>query len=100
MAAFFELDDFLMNPQIRTGSGTVPGAFRNTNGENQKLNEDRSQDYTHPEVGPSVYHSRHSNESDPDEAPHRGLCVALGCFSISEVKILFIFSGLNYSIGF
>ena len=26
-----KLDEFLMNPQIRTHSGTVPGTFRNTN---------------------------------------------------------------------
>ena len=46
-------------------------SFRNTKVENQEPNEDRSQDDPHPEVGPSVYQSRHSKESDPDEAPHR-----------------------------
>ena len=65
-----KLNEFLLSPQIRTRSGTVPGIFRNTNAENQEPNEDRSQDDPHPEVGPSVYQSRHSNDSDPHEAPH------------------------------
>ena len=38
--------------------------------ENQEPNEDRSQDDPHPEVGPSVHQSRHSIDSDTDEAPH------------------------------
>ena len=68
--ALSKLDDFLLNSQIRTHSGTVPGTFRNINVENQDSNEDRSQDDLHREVGPSVYQPRHSNDSDPDEAPH------------------------------
>ena len=65
-----ELDEFLFNPQMRTHSGTIPGLFRNINVENQEPNEDRSQDDPHPEVGPSVYQSRYSIDSDPDESPH------------------------------
>ena len=34
-----KLDEFLLNQQIRTHSGTVPGTFRNTNVENQGGNE-------------------------------------------------------------
>ena len=70
LGALSNLDDFLLNPQIRTQSGTVPGTFRITNVENQEPNEDRSQDDPHAEVGPSVCQSRHSIDSDPDEAPH------------------------------
>ena len=66
LGALPKLDEFLLNPQIRTHSGT----FWNTNVENQEPNEDRSQDDPHPEVGPSAYQSRHSNDSDPDEVPH------------------------------
>ena len=100
LGALSKLDEFFLNPQIRTHSGTVPGTFRNTNVENQEPNEDRSQDDPHPEVGPSVYQSRHSNDSDPDEAPHRGLSVAPVYFSMSGVKVLFFFSGLKCSKGF
>ena len=44
--------------------------FRNTSVENQEPNEDRSLEDPHPEVGPSVFQSRHSIDSDTDEAPH------------------------------
>ena len=37
--------------------------------ENQGTNEDDSQSDPHPEVGPSIYQSRHSLDSDTDEAP-------------------------------
>ena len=71
--ALSNLEEFLLNPQAHTNSGIVPGTSRNTNVENQESSEDRSQDDPHPEVGPSVYQSRHSNDSDPDEAPHNCL---------------------------
>ena len=70
LGALSRLDEFLLNPQIRTHSGTVPGTFRNTKVENQESNEDRSRDDLHPEVGPSVCQSRLSTDSDPDEALH------------------------------
>ena len=73
LGSLSKIDEFLLNPQVRTHSGTVPVTFRNTSVENQEPNEDRSQDDPHPEVGPSVYQSRHSNDSDPDEAPHTRL---------------------------
>ena len=68
-----KLDEFILNPHVRTRSGTVPGTFRNTNVENQEPNEDRSEDDPHPEVGPFVYQSRHSIDSHPDEAPRNQL---------------------------
>ena len=71
LGALSKLDEFLLKPLVRTPSGIVPGKFRNTNVEYQEPNEDRSQDDPHLEVGPSVYQSRHSIDSDPDEAPHR-----------------------------
>ena len=70
LGALSKLDEFLLNQQITTHSGTVPGTFRNTNVENQEPNEDRSQDDPHPEVGPSVCQSRHSIDSDTEESPH------------------------------
>ena len=63
-----KLDEFLLNQQIRTHFGTVPGTFRNTNVEKQGTNEDESQSDPHPEVGPSVCQSRHSIDSDTGEA--------------------------------
>ena len=71
LCALSKLGEFLLNPQIRTHSGTVPGKFRNTKVENQEANEDRSQDDSYSEVGPCVCQSRHSIDSDLDEAPHK-----------------------------
>ena len=51
LGALCSLDDFLLNSQIRMHSGTVPGTFRNTNVENQGMNEDDSQSDLHPEAG-------------------------------------------------
>ena len=51
LGALCELDEFLLNPQVRTHSGSVPGKFQNRNVENQKTNEGDSQSYPHPETG-------------------------------------------------
>ena len=51
LGALSKLDEFLLNPQITTHSGTVPGTFRNTNVENRGTNEDDSQSDPHPEAG-------------------------------------------------
>ena len=61
-----KLDKFLLNPQIRTHSGTVPGTFRNTNVENQGTNEDDSQSDPHPETG--LFRSRTTQHSGPEVA--------------------------------
>ena len=50
LGALSKLDEFLLNQQKRTHSGTVPGTFRNTNVENQGTNEDDSQSDPHPEA--------------------------------------------------
>ena len=52
LGALSNLNEFRLNAQVRTHSGTVPKTLRNTNVENQKSNEDRSQEDPHPEVGP------------------------------------------------
>ena len=51
LAALSKLVKFLLNQQITTHSGTVPGTFRNTNVGNQGTNEDDSQSDLHPEAG-------------------------------------------------
>ena len=51
LGALSKLDEFLLNQQIQTHSGTVSGIFRSTNVENQGTNEDDSQSDPHPEVG-------------------------------------------------
>ena len=64
LGALSKLDEFLLNPQIRTHSGTVPGTFRNTNLENQGTNEDDSQSDPHPEAG--LCRSQTTQNSGPE----------------------------------
>ena len=60
LGALSKLDEFILNPQIRTHSGTVPGIFRNTNVENQGTNEDDSQSDSHPEAGIFLSQTTHN----------------------------------------
>ena len=75
LGALSKLDKFLLNHQIRTHSGTVPGTFRNTNVENQGTNEEDSQSYPHPEAdiirsqttqnyGPEAGHDKNRHAED------------------------------------
>ena len=70
MGAPSKLEEFLLNPQVRTFSGTVPGIFRNVDVENQEPIVDRSQNDHHPEV--EFFACRASNivDSDPNQASH------------------------------
>ena len=70
LGSLYFLDHFLLNPQIRTLSGTVPRTSRNTNVENQEPTGARSQNDFHPEVDFSVCWSLNSLDSDPEEANH------------------------------
>ena len=57
LVALSKLNEFLLNPQVRRRSGTVPGTFRNTDMDNQEPNENCPRDRRHPEVGASFYQS-------------------------------------------
>ena len=56
LGALSKLDEFLLNPQVRTCSVAVPGTSRNSNLENQGTNEDRPSDDPGPEVALSSPH--------------------------------------------
>ena len=64
LGALSKLDEFPLNPEIRTHSGTVPGTFRNTNVENQGTNKDDSLSDPHPEAG--LLRSQTTQNSGPD----------------------------------
>ena len=70
LGALFKLYEFLLNPQLRTHSETVPEISQSTDVENKAPTWDRSQNDHHPEMESSVYQSHHSIDSDPDEASH------------------------------
>ena len=71
LGALSKLDKFLLNPQTRTFSGTVPGLFRNADVENQELSGDRSQNDPHPEMEFSACRASNLTDSDPDETSHK-----------------------------
>ena len=48
--ALSKLDEFLLNPQVRTCSVAVPGTSRNNNSENRETMGDRSSDNPYPET--------------------------------------------------
>ena len=68
LGALSRLDEFLLNQQVRTHSGTVPETFRNTNVDNQGTNEDDSQSDPHSEVGP--FRSQTTQNSGQEVGPH------------------------------
>ena len=70
LGALSELDEFLLNPQIRIFSGTTPASFRNTDVENQEANGDRSQNDPHPEMEFSACRVSNLTDLDPDETSH------------------------------
>ena len=51
LGALSNLDEFLLNPQIRTCSVAAQGTSRNANSENREFHGDRSLDDPYPEVG-------------------------------------------------
>ena len=66
MGALFKLDEFLLNPQVRTCSVAVPGISRNNDSENGE----RSQGDPCPEAVFSTYHSSNLNDSEQEETHH------------------------------
>ena len=63
MGALSKLDEFLLNPQVRTCSVAVPGTSRSSKLENQGTNEDRPSDDPGPEAEFSSPHF--GAETDP-----------------------------------
>ena len=82
LGALSKLDEFLLNPQIRTHSGTVPGTFRNTNVENQGTIEDDSQSAPNPDAG--IFRSQTTQNSGP-EVGH-DTC-SIWCSSVSLLNL-------------
>ena len=73
LAALSKLDEFLLNPQVRTCSVAVPGTSRNNNSENREPTRDRSLGDPRPEAVFSACHTSHLNDSEQEEtqpSPH------------------------------
>ena len=70
MGALSKLDEFLLNPQVRTCSVAVQGTSRNANSENREIHGDRSSDDPYPEVGYFPHHSGQLNSPETETNSH------------------------------
>ena len=71
LGALSKLDEFLLNPQVRTCSVAVPETSRNNNSENRETTGDRSSDDPYPEVGCFSHHSGQLNSPETENNPHK-----------------------------
>ena len=70
MGALSKLDEFLLNPQVRTCSVAVQGISRNANSENREIHGYRSLDDPYPEVGFFPHHSGQLNSPETETISH------------------------------
>ena len=70
LGALSKVDEFLLNPQVRTCCVAVPGTSRNTDFENRENTGDRSSDDPYPEVGYFSHHSGQLNSPETEANPH------------------------------
>ena len=70
LGALFKLDEFLLNPQVRTCSVAVPRTSRNNDSENREPTGDRSLGDPCPEAVFSSHHSGNLNGSELEETHH------------------------------
>ena len=70
LGALSKLDEFLLNPQVRTCSVAVQGTSRNANSENRESHGDRSSNDPFPEVGYFPHHSGRLNSPETETISH------------------------------
>ena len=70
LAALSKLDEFRLNPQVRTCSVAVQGTSTNANSENREIHGDRSSDDPYPEVGYFPHHSGQINSPYTETISH------------------------------
>ena len=80
LGALCKLDEFLLNPQIRTYSVAVPVTSRNNKPENQEPTGDRFLNNPCPEVELSACRTSNLTETDQEETHHTSLFLWL-CFN-------------------
>ena len=66
----WKLDEFLLNPQVRTCSVAVQGTSRNVNSESRETNGDHSSNDPYPEVGFFPHHSGQLNSAETETNSH------------------------------
>ena len=70
LGALSKLDDFFLNPQVRTCSLAVQGTSINVNSENRETHGDRSSNDPYPEVGYFPHHSGQLNSPETETNSH------------------------------
>ena len=65
-----KLDEFLLNPQVRTCPVAVPGTSRNNNSENRETTRDRSSGDPCPEARSFSRHSGQISSPEAEIDPH------------------------------
>ena len=92
LGALSKLDEFLLNPQVRTCSVAVPGTSRNSDSENRDFTGDRSLNDPCLEAVCSSHHSGHLNNSELQESDHRDRFVSrvIAKHSFASVSIFSI----------
>ena len=74
LGALSKLDEFFLNPQVRTCSVAVPGTSRNNELENREPTVDRFLNDPCPEMVFCYHHSGNPNGSELEESPHKEGC--------------------------
>ena len=80
LGALSKLDEFLLNPQVRTCSVTVRGTSRKNNSENLETTGNRSSDNPYTEVRYFSHHFGHLNSPETENNPHS--CFGLFPYSV------------------
>ena len=70
LGALSKLDEFLLNPQVRTCFLAAHGTSRNSNSENRGTHGDRSSNDPYPEVGYFPHHSGQLNSPEAETISH------------------------------
>ena len=70
LGALSKLNEFLLNPQVRTCSVAAQGTSGNANSENRKTHGDRSSNDAYPEVGYFPHHSGQLNSPEAETNSH------------------------------
>ena len=76
LGALSKLDEFLLNPQVRTCSVAVPETSRNSNSENLQPTGDRSLSDPCPGVRYSSHHSGNLNNPEVEDCSHNNRQIA------------------------
>ena len=70
LGALSRLDEFLLNPQVRTCSVAVQGTSRDANSGNREIHGDHSSNDPYPEVGYFPHHSGQLNSPETEANSH------------------------------